>query len=126
MLITSPIVRSGILIGVERLSLLTPMAQAPHRNSNQPYNTIANKNIPKTIQPSSPNPPVPTSPTKTAPAQNEQKTCPPSRMIEKKTCCIRVRENAATEIATVESAKLHEAMIRIVIAMTSSVTPRNR
>ena len=47
-------------------------------------------------------------------------------MIEKKTCCILVRENEATEMAMVESAKLHDVMIKIVIVITSNVTPRNK
>ena len=122
----SPIVSKGIRIGVDRLSLLTPMAQAPHRKSNQPYKTIANRKIPNAIQPSDPNPPVPTSAIKTPPAQKEQNTCPTNSTIEKKTCCMRVREKEATEMAIAESAKLQEARIRMVMAITSSVTPRKR
>ena len=94
----SPIVSSGIRMGVERLSLLTPIAQAPHRKSNHPYKTTANRKIPNAIQPSNPNPPVLTSPIKTAPAQKELNTCPTNNTIEKKTCCIRVLEKEATEM----------------------------
>ena len=73
-LITSPIANNGIRIGVDRLSLLNPMAHAPHRKSNHPYKTIANKNTPKAIHPSKPYTPELTTAMRTPPVQKAQKT----------------------------------------------------